>query len=39
MVAVAGVVLAAIGIVGFWLPLLAIVVAALCALLFRRTVS
>jgi len=39
VVAVAGVVLAAIGIVGFWLPFLAVIVAALCGLLFWRTVN
>lgn len=38
-VAVAGVVLAAVGILGWWLPILAIIVAGICGLLFRRTVS
>ena len=38
-VAVAGVVLAVVGVVGFWLPVLAIVVAAICGFLFRRTVE
>jgi len=37
--AVVGVVLAVVGVIGFGLPLLAAVVAAVCALLFRRTVS
>ena len=39
VVAVAGVVLAVIGIIGWTLPVVAIVVALLCALMFRRTVS
>ena len=38
-VAVVGVVLAIAGILGWWLPILAIIVAAICGLLFRRTVS
>jgi len=38
-VAVLGVVLAALGVVGGGVPLLAIVVAGICGLLFRRTVS
>ena len=38
-VAVVGVVLAIVGIVGFGLPVLAGIVAAICAFLFRRTVS
>ena len=38
-VAVAGVVLAVVGILGWWLPILAVIVAAICGLLFRRTVS
>ncbi len=38
-VAVAGVVLAVVGILGWWLPILAIIVAAICGLLFRRTVN
>ena len=37
--AVVGFVLAAVGVVGFTLPVIALVVAAVCALLFRRTVS
>jgi hypothetical protein len=39
VVAVVGVVLAALGVLGGAVPLLAIVVAAICGLLFRRTVS
>jgi putative flippase GtrA len=39
VVAVVGVVLAIVGILGWWLPILAIIVAAICGLLFRRTVS
>jgi putative flippase GtrA len=39
VVAVIGVVLAALGVVGDGVPLLAIVVAAICGLLFRRTAS
>jgi len=39
VVAVVGIVLAAIGVVGAWLPIVAIVVAVVCWLLFRRTVS
>ena len=38
-VAVAGIVLAAIGVLGWWVPILAIIVAAVAGLLFRRTVS
>jgi hypothetical protein len=38
-VAVVGVVLAIVGVVGFWLPVLAVIVAAVCGLLFKRTVS
>jgi putative flippase GtrA len=38
-VAVVGVVLAIVGILGWWLPILAIIVAAICGLLFRRTVG
>ena len=38
-VAVVGVVLAIVGILGWGLPVLAIIVAAICGLLFRRTVS
>lgn len=36
---VAGIVLAAVGIIGFGIPLLTLVVAVICAVLFRRTVS
>lgn len=39
VVAVVGVVLAIAGVVGFGIPVLAGVVAAVCALLFRRTVG
>ncbi len=39
LVAVAGVVLAAIGVVGAWLPIVAIIVAVACFVLFRSTVS
>ncbi len=39
LVAVAGVVLAIVGIVGSWLPVLAVIVAVVCGLLFRRTVT
>ena len=38
-VAVVGVVLAIVGVLGWWLPILAIIVAAICGLLFRRTVG
>jgi hypothetical protein len=38
-IAVIGVVLAIFGVVGFGIPVLAAIVAAVCALLFRRTVS
>jgi putative flippase GtrA len=38
-VAVVGVVLAVVGVLGWWLPILAVVVAAICGLLFRRTVG
>lgn len=39
VIAVVGVVLAILGILGFGVPVLAAIVAAVCALLFRRTVS
>jgi len=39
VVAVAGVVLAILGVVGWWLAVLAVIVAAVCGFLFRRTVS
>jgi hypothetical protein len=38
-VAVVGVVLAIVGVLGWWLPILAVIVAAICGLLFRRTVA
>jgi hypothetical protein len=38
-VAVVGIVLAIVGVVGFWLPVLAILIAAICGWLFRRTVG
>jgi hypothetical protein len=39
LVAVVGLVLAVLGVIGIGLPLLAIIVAVICGLLFRRTVS
>lgn len=39
VVAVVGIVLAVVGVIGGAIPLIAIVVAVACALLFRRTVS
>ena len=39
LVAVVGLVLAVVGVIGIGIPLLAIVVAVICGLLFRRTVS
>lgn len=39
VVAVVGLVLAVVGVLGYTLAVVAAVVAALCALLFRRTVS
>ena len=39
VIAVVGFVLAAVGVLGFGVPFLAAIVAAVCALLFRRTVS
>ena len=39
VVAVAGAVLAVIGIIGWTLPVVAIVIAVVCALMFRRVVS
>lgn len=39
VVAVVGVVLAVLGVVGGGVPLLAVLVAAICGLFFRRTVS
>jgi uncharacterized membrane protein HdeD (DUF308 family) len=38
-VTVAGVVLAIVGVIGFTLPVVAAIVAAVCAVLFRRSVS
>ena len=38
-VAVVGVVLAILGVIGFFEPVVAAIVAGVCALLFRRTVS
>ena len=38
-VAVVGFVLAIVGVIGFGLPFIAAIVAAVCLLLFRRTVS
>jgi hypothetical protein len=37
--AVIGAVLAAIGVLGWWLPILAAIVAGICFVVFRRTVS
>jgi len=39
VVAVVGLVLAALDIIGFGLPIVALVVAAICIVLFRRSVS
>ena len=39
LVFVAGVVLAIVGVVGAWLPILALLVAIACGVMFRRTVS
>lgn len=39
LVAVVGFVLAIVGVIGWGIPFLALVVAAVCGLLFRRTVS
>ncbi len=39
VVAVVGLVLALVGVVGFGLPVIALIIAAICGLLFRRTVS
>ena len=38
-VGVVGLVLALVGVINFGLPVLALIIAALCALAFRRTVS
>lgn len=39
MVAVVGFVLAAVGVLGFGIPFIAAIVAIVCGVLFRRTVS
>jgi hypothetical protein len=39
VVAVVGFVLAVVGVVGYSVPIIALIVAAVCVLLFRRTVS
>jgi hypothetical protein len=39
VIAVVGFVLAAVGVLGFGIPFLAAIVAVVCGLLFRRTVS
>ena len=39
VIAVVGFILAAVGVMGFGIPFLAAIVAVVCALLFRRTVS
>jgi putative flippase GtrA len=39
LIAVVGFVLAAVGVMGFGIPFLAAIVAVVCALIFRRTVS
>jgi CHASE2 domain-containing sensor protein len=39
LVFVVGVVLAIVGVVGAWLPIVALLIALACGLLFRRTVS
>ena len=38
-VAIVGLVLALVGVMGFGVPVVAVIVAAICVLLFRRTVS
>jgi fatty acid desaturase len=38
-VAVIGAVLAVVGVLGWWLPILAAIVAGICFVVFRRTVS
>jgi hypothetical protein len=38
-VAVVGFILAAVGVMGFGIPFIAAIIAVVCALLFRRTVS
>jgi len=39
VIAVVGLILAAVGVLGFGVPFLAAIVAVVCAVLFRRTVS
>ena len=39
MIAVVGIILAAVGVFGFGVPFIAAIVAIVCGLLFRRTVS
>ena len=39
VVAVVGLVLAAVGVIGFGIPFIAVIVAVVCGLLFRRTVA
>lgn len=39
VIGVAGILLAAVGVVGAWLPIIALLVAAACALGFMRTVG
>ena len=39
VVTVVGVILAAVGVIGFGLPIVTLIVALVCAFLFRRTVS
>lgn len=38
-VGVIGLVLAVVGVIGYGLPVLALIIAVICVLLFRRTVS
>jgi hypothetical protein len=39
VIAVVGFILAAVGVMGFGIPFIAVIVAVVCGLLFRRTVS
>jgi hypothetical protein len=39
VIAVVGLILAAVGVVGFGIPFIAAIVAVVCGLIFRRTVS
>jgi hypothetical protein len=39
VVAVVGFILAAVGVMGFGIPFIAVIIAVVCGLLFRRTVS